>query len=220
MAIEGACQAVISGDAQAAELAVRSAVEAGLDPQVILDEGLIKGAEVVGKKFESGEYFLADLMLAGNALKAAMDILRPQLRQRSDGYHGRGKVLIATVETDIHDIGKNIVSSMLVATGFEVLDLGVDVPAGRILESAKENRPDVIALSCLLTTSRPYLQDVIRLFEATGERHNHKMIVGGGAVDAAYASRIGSDGYGQNVAAAIELVRQLIAGGRGGDHRA
>ncbi|MGI9953096.1 corrinoid protein [Moorellaceae bacterium AZ2] len=210
--LDAARQAVIDGDSQAALQAVRDGLAQGLDPQAILDQGLIAGAQVVGQKFEAGEYFLADLMLAGNALKAALEILQPELQRQCTGYQSRGKVLIATVETDIHDIGKNIVSSMLVAAGFEVLDLGVDVPAGKILEAALKEKPQVVALSSLLTTSRPYLRDVINLFQEKGQREKYRIIIGGAAVNADYAREIKADGYAENAMEAVHLVRRLIGG--------
>lgn len=210
--LEAARQAVIDGDSQAALQAVQEALAQGQDPQEILDLGLIAGAQVVGQKFEAGEYFLADLMLAGNALKAALEILQPELQRQCTGYQSRGRVLIATVETDIHDIGKNIVSSMLVAAGFEVLDLGVDVPAGKILEAAMKHEPQVVALSSLLTTSRPYLRDVINLFQEKGQREKYRIIVGGGAVNADYAQEIKADGYAENAIEAVRLVRKLLGG--------
>lgn len=209
-------QAVVNGDAQTCRSATQEALSLGMDPQVILNEGLIAGARIVGDRFENGEFFLADLMLAGHALKAAMELLHPVL-QRQDGTGAPGgRVLIATVETDIHDIGKNIVSSMLVAAGFSVTDLGVDVPAARIVDAARREEAQVIALSCLLTTSRPYLGDTIALLRDRGWRDRFLVVVGGGAVDADYARSIGADGYAPDAMKAVALVRHLLTNRAGG----
>jgi methylmalonyl-CoA mutase cobalamin-binding domain/chain len=144
--------------------------------------GLMAGADVVGKKFEKGEYFLPQLMLAGRALKAAMAVVEPVLKAHyaTSGTAGAGViVVIATVQTDIHDIGKNIVSSMLTASGFEVHDLGVDVPIKSIIAKAQEVNANIIACSALLTTSMPFMRDLINLLEAMGVRSRFKVIVGG-----------------------------------------
>ena len=151
---------VVAGDPESAARETRKALDAGLDPRVVMDEGLMSGAVAVGRLFEKGERFLPDLILAGKALQAAVDVLKPALVERHPGVRAAGRVVIATVETDIHDIGKNIVAAMLVAGGFEVLDLGVDVPVRTIVDRAEEESADIIACSVLLTTSMPYLHDL------------------------------------------------------------
>ncbi len=207
-------QAIIEGNGEAAAQATRAALAQNLDPLTVLNEGLMVGAGVVGQKFETGEYFLPELMRAGRALKAAMAELEPALKARyaSDptlSQHG-GTVVIATVQTDIHDIGKNMVSSMLTASGFTVYDLGVDVPIKTILAKAQEVNADIIACSALLTTSLPVMRDLLRLLEASGERSRFKVMVGGAAVTPAFAREIGADGTAENALAAVELARRLM----------
>ena len=208
-------QAVIEGDDEAAPQATEDALAAGVDPLAILNDGLMKGADVVGERFESGEYFLPELMLTGRALKAAMAVLDPSLKIRyaenPELQKQAGTVVIATIHRDIHDIGKNMVSSMLTASGFEVHDMGVDVPIKSMLAKAREVNADIIACSALLTTSMPIMRDLLKLMEATGERDQFKVMVGGAPVTPEYAREIGSDGTADNAVAAVQLAQQLIA---------
>jgi corrinoid protein of di/trimethylamine methyltransferase len=204
---------IIKGDSQGSAAACRAALEQGLDPVVILNQGLMGGADVVGQKFEKGEFFLPHLMLAGRALKSAMEVLEPFLRAHyaeTGSSSSAGVVVIATVQTDIHDIGKNIVSSMLTASGFQVHDLGVDVPLKTIIAKAQEVQADIIALSALLTTSMPFMRDLIQLLEAMGERYRFKVIVGGASVDKVFAERIHADGTAPNAVQAVQLARSLV----------
>ena len=205
-------QAVMDGEPGIAQDATRQALEAGIDPLSILNEGLMTGSDEVGKRFESGEYFLPELMLAGRALKAAMEILNPSLvgRFQSADSQGGMRVVIATIQTDIHDIGKNIVASMLTAAGYDVTDLGVDVPLKTILDKAEEVCARVIALSALLTTSMPYMKDLVNLLEVRGLRQKYIVVVGGASVTEIWARDIGSDGTARNAAQAVTLVRNLL----------
>ena len=205
-------QAVLDGEAGIAQDVTRQALEAGIDPLSILNEGLMTGSDEVGKRFESGEYFLPELMLAGRALKAAMEILNPSLvgRFQSADSQGGMRVVIATIQTDIHDIGKNIVTSMLTAAGYDVTDLGVDVPLKTILDKAEEVCARVIALSALLTTSMPYMKDLVNLLEVRGLRQKYIVVVGGASVTEIWARDIGSDGTARNAAQAVTLVRNLL----------
>jgi methylmalonyl-CoA mutase cobalamin-binding domain/chain len=170
------------------------------------------GADIVGKRFEEGEYFLPDLMLAGRALKAAMEILKPLLASAAatDPSLKKAKIVIATVQTDIHDIGKNIVASMLAAAGYEVIDMGVDVPLNSIIDKAEETRADIIALSALLTTSMPYMKDLIDLLQARGLRQKYRVMVGGASVSPEWAESIGADGTGRDAIEAVRLARRLL----------
>ncbi len=205
-------QSVIDGEAATATEATRTALEAGLDPLRILNEGLMVGADQVGKRFESGDFFLPELMLAGRALKAAMEILNPSLAGKNLSSTGQGnaRIVIATIQTDIHDIGKNIVASMLTAAGFNVTDLGVDVPLKTIVDKAEELDAQVIALSALLTTSMPYMKDLVNLLVGRGLRQKYIVIVGGASVTEAWASDINADGTARNAAQAVTLVRSLL----------
>lgn len=210
--LEQICQAVVEGDDISIVDTVREALEAGESPLRILNEGLMPGADLVGKRFEEGEYFLPDLMLAGRALKAAMEILKPLLAAAAaaDPTLKKAKIVIATVQTDIHDIGKNIVASMLAAAGYEVIDMGVDVPLSSIIDKAEESRADIIALSALLTTSMPYMKDLIDLLQARGLRHKYRVMVGGASVTAEWAESIGADGSGRDAVEAVRLARRLL----------
>jgi corrinoid protein of di/trimethylamine methyltransferase len=205
-------QAVIDGESAAATAATRAALEAGLDPIRVLNDGLMSGADEVGKRFESGDFFLPELMLAGRALKAAMEILNPLLAGRNSSPDGqvRGKVVIATIQTDIHDIGKNIVASMLTAAGFSVTDLGVDVPLKTIVDKAEEIGAQVIAASALLTTSMPYMKDLVNQLESRSLRKKYLVLVGGASVTEAWAHDIGADGTARNAAQAVTLLRSLL----------
>ena len=202
---------VVEGDPEAAAAETRAALDAGLDPQVILDDGLMAGAAAVGRLFETGEAFLPDLILAGKALNAAVTVLKPELTRRYSGETSLGRVVIATVQTDIHDIGKNIVSSMLTAAGFEVDDLGVDVPIRTIIERAEQTGADIIACSVLLTTSMPYLRDLTRLLQARNLRDKYRVMVGGASVTEEFARSIGADGTAPDAIQAVQLARDLMA---------
>ena len=213
--IEEIKEIIIDGDDEAAAEVVEEALAAGVDPLDILNNGLMAGADVVGERFETGEFFLPELMLTGRALKAAMAVLEPSLQavyaKNPDLQKQSGIVVIGTVHRDIHDIGKNMVSSMLTASGFEVHDLGVDVPIKTMLAKAREVNADIIGCSALLTTSMPIMRDLLKLLEATGEREQFKVIVGGAPVTPAYAEEIGADGTAENAVAAVQLAQRLIS---------
>lgn len=204
--------AIIDGDSDVAGEGTQAALEAGVDPLKILNEGLMSGASEVGKRFESGEFFLPELMLAGRALKAAMEIVKPALLEKYSGAESqvKGRVVSATVQTDIHDIGKNIVGSMLTAAGFEVTDMGVDVPIKSIIDKAEELGANIIALSALLTTSMPFIKDLIETLKARGLREKYIVLVGGASVTEEWARGIGADGTARNAADAVRLARQVM----------
>jgi corrinoid protein of di/trimethylamine methyltransferase len=212
--LEDIKQSIIDGDDKSSVPATQAAVEAGIDPLAILNSGLMAGADVVGKKFEAGVYFLPQLMLAGRALKAAMAIVEPKLKEiyahDRNAASDTGVVVMATIQTDIHDIGKNIVSSMLTASGFEVHDLGVDVPIKSIIAKAQELDANIIGCSALLTTSMPFMRDLVNLLEAMGERGRFKVMVGGASVTPEFAEKIGADGTAQNAVKAVQLAKRFI----------
>jgi len=205
---------LITGDAEAVEAATRAALAAGLDAQTILNDGLMRGADTVGQQFEAGEVFLPQLMFSARALKAAMAVITPELKrlgaENGTGSRRQGLVVLATIQSDIHDIGKNIVSTLLTTGGFEVIDLGVDVPIKRIIASALDTGADIIGCSAMLTTSMPFMGDLIKTLEAMGERHRFKGIVGGASVTPEYAARIGADGSAPNAVQALQLARGLM----------
>ena len=205
-------QAILDGEAEPAEQATLQALEAGVSALRILNDGLMAGADQVGAKFETGEYFLPELMLAGRAIKAAMKHLTPVLQSQGNGQGmgDTGIVVMATVQSDIHDIGKNMVASLLTASGFEVTDLGVDVPIKVIIYKAQELDADLIACSALLTTSIPFMRDLTHLLEAMGERQRFKVIIGGASVTPQICDQIGADGTAPNAMEAVKLARRLI----------
>jgi corrinoid protein of di/trimethylamine methyltransferase len=210
--LQAIVEAVIEGEEDGAAEATRSAVEANIDALEILNEGLMTGAEEVGKRFEKGEYFLPELMLAGRALKASMEVVKPALLKKFEGTENKvkAKVISATVQTDIHDIGKNIVSSMLTAAGYEVTDMGVDVPVKSIIDKAEEIGAQVICLSALLTTSMPFMKDVIEILKARGIREKYIVLVGGASVNETWSKHIGADGTARNAADAVKVVHTLL----------
>ena len=210
--LQAIAAAIIDGEAEDAMEATKAALEDNVDPMEILNRGLMDAADEVGKRFERSEYFLPELMLTGRALKGAMEIVKPVLLEKyaDNDSQVKGKVVSATVHTDIHDIGKNIVSSMLTAAGFEVTDMGVDVPIKSIIDKAEEIEARVICLSALLTTSMPFMKDLIQLLDARGIRQKYIVLVGGASVTESWAMHIGADGTARNAADAVKLARAKI----------
>lgn len=203
--------AVIDGDEDLVVDRVNYALSQDLDPIEILNKGLIEGSNVVGQKFEEGEFFLPDLMVSGNAIKAGMEVINPKLKAVNFVVENKATIVIGTVSTDIHDIGKNIVSTMLISSGHDVIDLGVDVAPSRFIDEAVKNNADIIALSSLMITSRPYIKDTINLLRRSTPNTNIKVIIGGGAVNQEYCDSVGADGYSENAVKAVRLVETLMS---------
>lgn len=191
---------------------VKARVAQGDDPQVILSE-CRQGMEEVGRKFETCEYFIAELIFAADFFKKIMEILEPELKRTMKGDK-LGNIIIATVQNDIHDIGKNLVASMLNAAGFEVTDLGVNVPPEVICDRLKEHSTDIVALSCLLTSTIDSMEDTIAEIVRAGLREKVKIIVGGNPLSPALATSIGADVYGRDAYDAIIKCKELMGGGR------
>jgi len=189
---------------------VRQALDQRHAPLEILNQGLIAGMDVVGEQFRKREIFLPDVLLAARAMYAGLDLLKPLLAR--EGVPTAGRVVLGTVQGDLHDIGKNLVGIMLKGAGFEVIDLGNDVPAERFVDTAVERGASVIGLSALLTTTMPAMKDVVELVRARGLGGQLKVIVGGAPVSAAWAREIGADAQGYDAANAVERVRALVAG--------
>ena len=204
-------QAVLLGDRDAAAELTESALESGLTPTELLDQALIPAMDIVGSEYESGIRYIPEMLVSAEAMKASMTILRPLLSE--SGLAPKGRVAIGTVEGDLHDIGKNLVTTMLEGAGFEVIDLGVEVRADRFVEAVKEFEPDIVALSALLTTTMVFMPKVIDRLTEAGLRSRVKIIVGGAPVTEAYANQIGADGYAADAAAAVTVVKQLMATG-------
>jgi 5-methyltetrahydrofolate--homocysteine methyltransferase len=202
-------EAVLNGDARAAAAITREALDANADPQELVTKYMIPAMDEVGKRFEAGECFVPELLISARAMKAALELIRPLLAAR--GAEPVGRVMIGTVKGDLHDIGKNLVASMLEGAGFEVIDMGVDVSAAKIIEVLKTKQVNILALSALLTTTMPSMKAVIEELKAADLRDQLKVIVGGAPVTQRYADEIGADGYSDNANGAVGLARRLVA---------
>ena len=206
-ALTNLSEAIIGYNVDGAVAAAEAIVEKGIDPVLAFDE--MKGSSgVIADKFDSGEYFLPHLVMAGEAMTKAGDVLEKALPQGS--IEAKKVVVIGTVEADMHSVGKNIVAMMLRTSGFEVHDLGVDVKSTVFVSRAREMKADIIALSSLMTTTRPYQREVIEELESLGLRDGFKVVVGGGPVNEAWAEEIKADGYGKDAVEAVETVRKLM----------
>ena len=194
-----------------ARAAAEEAVQVDLDPVEAIEYGLAKGVQEVGERFAHGDAFLPELIMAGEAMKAGLDVLRPRMLQRNLHRKSVGIVVIGTVRGDIHDIGKNIVGTMLAAAGFDVIDLGTDVPPEKFVAVAKESKAHVIGMSALLTVTTPEQKNSIDAMIKAGIRKNVKAVVGGAAVTREWAQEIGADGYSDNASDAVQLLRNLVA---------
>lgn len=188
----------------------RQAIGAGLEPLTIVNEGLMPGMSIVGAKFESGEYFLPHLIIAASGMKQAMELLEPELEARQQVVERAGTLVIGSVAGDIHEIGKSLVATMMSASGFQVYDLGVDVPTETFVAKVKETRANLLGLSALLTTTMTIQRQVIEALEEAGIREQVKVIVGGAPVSQEWANTIGADGYAEDAVGAIELAKNLV----------
>jgi len=200
--------AIEKGDREKAVQLTTEALSAGTNPQDIIIHGLQSGMGVVGEKFSSGEYFLPDMLVAARAMKAALEVLKPSLEKT--GIPTIGKVVIGTVEGDMHDIGKNVVATFLSGSGFEVFDLGLNVPEKKFVDEVREKKPNILGLSALLTTTMPVMGRVIKALDVAGLRSSVKVIVGGAPVTQDYANFIGADAYAQDGGQAIPVCKQLL----------
>ena len=201
--------AILSGNAKKAEEVTKAALAANVDPSELLGKYMIPAMDEVGKRFECNEYFVPELLIAARAMKTALQLLTPSLA--AAGAKAAGRVVIGTVQGDLHDIGKNLVASMLEGGGFQVVDLGVDVPPAKFVEAAKEQAGSILAMSALLTTTMTQMKAVIKALEEAGIRANTKVIIGGAPITQQYADEIGADGYGDNASTAVALARKLVA---------
>jgi trimethylamine corrinoid protein len=202
-------EAIVAGDRAAATALAEDAVRGNLDLLEVIEQGYVPGIQKVGDLWEEGEYFLPELISSAEAMKAAMAVLDPELKRRSLSSHMGGRVVIGTVEGDIHDIGKNLVASMLQAGGFEVYDLGADVKLERFIEKAEEVGAGMICLSALLTTTMTNQRRLLGLLKDRGLRDKYKVLVGGAPASRKWAEEIGADGYAENAVAAVKLAKSL-----------
>ena len=201
--------AVVEMDEEQAVALSNQVIEEGLDAFEAIDQGLAKGMERAGQLFEEEEYFIPELLMCSDAMYAGLDVLKPHLKPTAEGQ--KQKVVIGVIEGDTHDIGKNLVRIMLETSGFEITDLGRDVPPARFVNTARKIKADIIALSTLMTTTMDGMHEVVRLLEKQKVRDQFKVIVGGGPISSGFAKRIGADGYAANAAEAVKLAKALLA---------
>jgi corrinoid protein of di/trimethylamine methyltransferase len=200
--------AILTGNAKRAEEVTKAALAAKVDPTELVRKYMIPAMDEVGKRFECSEYFVPELLIAARAMKTSLELITPLLAEA--GAEPVGRVVIGTVQGDLHDIGKNLVASMLEGGGFQVIDLGVDVPPQRFVEAAKEKDGTIVALSALLTTTMTMMKTVIDALEKAGIRNKTKVIIGGAPITQQYADQIGADGYSDNASAAVSLARKMV----------
>ncbi len=202
-------EALQRGDTEKVEELVKQALEENLLPKDILENGLIKGMDIIGAKFKKNEVYVPEVLIAARAMHAGMSILRPKLAET--GVKNIGKVVMGTVKGDLHDIGKNLVIMMLEGAGFEVIDLGIDVSEEKFVEAVKVHQPNIIGMSALLTTTMINMEEVIKALEATGLRDKVKIMIGGAPITQNYADQIGADGYSPDAASAVDKAKSFIA---------
>lgn len=200
--------AVLEGDFEGVKTNVQAALDAGMDPTLVLNEGMIAAMREVGCRFEAGEFYVPEMLIAARAMQAGMAILKPHLQQTD--RKSSGKVVIGTVKGDLHDIGKNLVALMLEGAGFEIKDLGVDVPIEEFIQAVQEEKPDLVAMSALLTTTMQMMKQTIDAFEAAGLRDQVKFIVGGAPVTETFANQIGADGFSPDASRAVNVAKTVL----------
>lgn len=205
-------KAIIEGHKQETETLAREALEEKMDLLEVIEKGYVRGIQRVGDLWEKGEYFLPELITSAECMKAAMSILQPELKKAQIQARSKGKVVIGTVEGDIHDIGKNLVASMLAANGFDVIDLGADVKLEKFIEKAEEENADFICLSALLTTTMLGQKRVIEILKEKNLAPRIKVLVGGAPVNQKWADDIGADGYGENAMKAVKVAQNISKG--------
>jgi len=201
-------ESILEGDMKTAPVQVQTALDAGIGPDVILNEGMIAAMGEVGRLFEDGDYFVPEMLISARAMQASLAVLKPYLVE--SGVEPIGTVVIGTVQGDMHDIGKNLVAMMLEGAGFEVFDLGVDVEAGKYVSAVEEHNAQLVAMSALLTTTMPKMKTTIEALRASGIGEETKIMIGGAPVTAEYAESIGADGYAADASQAATLAKALV----------
>jgi corrinoid protein of di/trimethylamine methyltransferase len=199
---------VVSGDAKATQAITQQALADGVDPLKLVNEYMVPAMDEVGRRFEANEYFVPELLISARAMKAALELIRPLLTARGDQPLGR--VAIGTVKGDLHDIGKNLVGSLLEGGGFEVIDLGVNVTPEKFIATVNEKHANIIAMSALLTTTMPAMKTTIDALKQAGVRDKVKVLIGGAPITQKYAEEIGADGYSENAVGAVALAKKAV----------
>ena len=202
-------EAVVSGNAKATQAITQQALADGVDPLKLVNEYMVPAMDEVGRRFEANEYFVPELLISARAMKASLEIIRPILTARGDKPVGR--VAIGTVKGDLHDIGKNLVASLLEGGGFEVIDLGVNVTPEKFIATVNEKQANIIAMSALLTTTMPSMKTTIDALKQAGVRDKVKVLIGGAPITQKYADEIGADGYSENAVGAVALAKKAVA---------
>lgn len=200
--------AILNGDAKAARSFTEQALTNGAAPMTLVQDGMVPAMSEVGRRFECNEYFVPELLLSARAMKGAFELLRPRLA--SGGGHSAGRVVIGTVRGDLHDIGKNLVAVMLEGGGYEVIDLGVNVPPEQFVAAVTQKNPQILALSALLTTTMRSMKDTVEALRQAGIRQRVKVLVGGAPITERFATEIGADGYSETAANVAELARKVL----------
>jgi len=200
--------AILSGDHKTAIAVTKEAIAAQIDAMELVSRYMVPAMDEVGRRFECEEFFVPELLLSARAMKGALELLRPLLA--AAGAASAGRVVIGTVKGDLHDIGKNIVGAMLEGGGFEVIDLGADVPPEAFVDAVRQHRPQLVCLSALLTVTMPAMKETIEALDRAGVRQSVKVLVGGAPVSAEFARKIGADGSGENAAVAVALARRVL----------
>ncbi len=208
MDLQELTDAIVAGNMNGAVALSRQAVESGIEPKTIISEYLIKGMEIIGARFGEGKAFVPNLLMSARAMKGCLDLLKPMMQGESGINYG--KVVIGTVKGDLHDIGKNLVASMFEGSGFEVINLGINVDADKFVKAVIDNDADILSLSALLTTTMGYMKDVIKAVEEAGIRNNVKIMVGGAPLNEAFAREIGADVYTADANEAVIVAKKLL----------
>ncbi len=198
------------GDSAAVKELVRKALSMNINPERVLNSGLIKGMEAVGKKFKKNEIFIPEVLIASRAMKSAMDVIKPYMSDVEE--RSLGKIILGTVKGDLHDIGKMVVSIALEREGYDIIDLGIDVPKETFLETIQKEKPDILGMSALLTTTMIYMRDVIDTIKSAHLKKDVKIIIGGAPITQSFADEIGADGYAPEAESAVTLVKALLSG--------
>jgi methylmalonyl-CoA mutase cobalamin-binding domain/chain len=212
--IDALRQVIVDGDEDQASLLAKAALDGGIDPQQLIKEAITKPMEDIGKLFQDGDLFLPELIMVGDAARAASDVIVPHISVENLDASTGGTVVIGTIQGDMHDIGKNIVAAYLMAIGFKVKDLGTDVTPKDFVRAAIDERADVVAISTLLSTTQPLFANIVKTLVDSGNREKLYVVVGGGPVTPEWAAEIGADGYGRDAGDAAELIRQVLNSGK------
>jgi len=207
-------EAIIEGDSEKLTLLVQGSIDK-IDALEMVEKGMMPGMTEIGNKFSEGQVYLPELLMAADAWEEAMKILKPKLMASGASIKKQGTVVIGTVQTDVHDIGKNIVANLLTSAGFDVHDVGSDAPATEFFNKAEEVGADIIAASAIMSTTVPYQKDIIDLLESKGLRDKYIVMVGGGVVTREWADKIGADGYGELASDAVDVAKKLVAKKKG-----